>query len=224
MTEITDIVNTQPTTELQQASTTLSADFDMFLTLLTEQMKNQDPLNPQDSTEFVNQLVQFSNVEQQILQNENLENLLLLQSAAAQASSVSYIGRIGQALTPDATLSEGSASWTYTMPEDSTGTTLVISDAEGNEVFRTTGQTTTGEHQFDWDGRDAAGADMPDGVYSLEILAVTDSGNSVNPQILATSRVTGVDLSGSEVFIEMGDVRVPLSSVLVVQEAETSTS
>lgn len=222
MPEITDFVATQPTTEVRQASATLSSDFDMFLTLLTEQMKNQDPLNPADSTEFVNQLVQFSNVEQQILQNENLENLLLLQSAAAQASSVSYIGRVGQALTPDTTLSDGSAAWTYTMPEDSTGTTLVISDDEGNEVFRTDGESSTGEHTFTWDGLDAAGADMPDGVYSLEILAVNESGNSVNPEIKATSRVTGVDLSGAEVIIEMGDVRVPLSSVLVVQEAGTS--
>lgn len=215
--------NSTATSALDAQRTSLSSNFDMFLTLLTEQMKNQDPLNPQDSNEFVNQLVQFSSVEQQIQQNENLESLLLLQSAAAQASSVSYIGRTGLATTPDTTLAEGEARWSYTLPEDSTGTTLIVRDSEDREVFRTTGESTTGTYDFTWDGRDEAGAEMPDGVYTLDVLAVDNDGNSVNPEILATSRVTGVDLSGAEVVVEMGDVRVPLSSVLAVQENRAGT-
>jgi len=214
--------NSTASAGLQAQQASLASNFDMFLTLLTQQMKNQDPLNPQDSTEFVNQLVQFSSVEQQIQQNQNLESLLLLQSAAAQSSAVSYIGRIGQAVTPQSTLTDGSAAWEYTLPEDSTSTTLVVSDSEGREVYRQSGERTTGSHTFTWDGRDTAGSDMPDGVYNLEILAVDDSGNSLNPEILATSRVTGIDLSGSEVVVEMGDVRVPLSSVLAVQEGNAS--
>ena len=50
----------------------LSSDMDMFLTLLTTQLKNQDPLDPIDNAEMTNQLVQFANVEQQIAQNTNL--------------------------------------------------------------------------------------------------------------------------------------------------------
>lgn len=223
MVDAVGATNSTASSALQAQRTSLSNNFDMFLTLLTEQMKNQDPLNPQDSNEFVNQLVQFSNVEQQIQQNEHLESLLLLQSAAAQASAVSYIGRTGLATTPDTTLSAGEAKWAYTLPEDSTGTTLIVRDSEDREVFRATGESSTGTYDFIWDGRDAAGAEMPDGVYSLEVLAVDSDGNSVNPEILATSRVTGVDLSGAEVVVEMGDVRVPLSSVLAVQENQTNT-
>lgn len=215
--------NSTASSALQAQRTSLANNFDMFLTLLTEQMQNQDPLNPQDSTEFVNQLVQFSSVEQAIQQNEHLESLLLVQSASAQASAVSYIGRTGLAVTPDTTLSNGQAQWNYTLPEDSTGTTLIVRDVEGREVFRSNGEATAGSYDFNWDGRDAAGAEMPEGVYSLEVLAVNDDGNSVNPEILATSRVTGVDLSGAEVVVEMGDVRVPLSSVLAVQETPAST-
>ena len=85
----------------------LAENFEMFLTLLTEQMKNQDPLNPLDSTQFVNQLVDFSSVEQQIAQNQNLESLLILQSAAAQANSVGYIGRVAMADTPMAYMENG---------------------------------------------------------------------------------------------------------------------
>jgi flagellar basal-body rod modification protein FlgD len=200
----------------------LATNFDMFLTLLTEQMKNQDPLDPLDSTQFVNQLVDFSSVEQQIAQNQNLESLLLLQSAAAQSSSVSYIGRVASATTPDVAMENGTAEWTYFMPEDSKNTTLVVRDSEGRIINRVDGETSTGEHTFSWDGKDPAGAQMADGVYSLEILAIDNNNATIAPYIQSSGRVTGVDLSGSEVVIEMGAVRVPLSSVLSLKE-EAST-
>ena len=58
------------------ASASLASDFDNFLVLLTTQLQNQDPLNPTDSTEFTNQLVQFSQVEQGINTNQKLDALL----------------------------------------------------------------------------------------------------------------------------------------------------
>lgn len=57
MTEISSIGATSPA--LANSQTGLADNFEMFLTLLTEQMKNQDPLNTLDSTQFVNQLVDF---------------------------------------------------------------------------------------------------------------------------------------------------------------------
>src|SRR3546814_10422766 len=66
----------------------LNSNFDMFLTLLTTQLKNQDPLDPMDNAEMTNQLVQFANVEQQIAQNTNLEQMIMLLNAQSAASSV----------------------------------------------------------------------------------------------------------------------------------------
>ncbi|MFY0636832.1 flagellar hook assembly protein FlgD [Maricaulis maris] len=204
---------------LANSQTGLADNFEMFLTLLTEQMKNQDPLNPLDSTQFVNQLVDFSSVEQQIAQNQNLENLLLLQSAAAQSASVSYIGRVATALTPQAMLTEGEASWEYTLPSEATTSSIIIRDAEDRIVARSDGETTAGSHDFTWDGLGEGGNTLEDGVYSLEVIAQNADGDNIAVNIQAAARVTGVDLSGSEVVVEMGGIRVPLSSVMSIKDA-----
>ncbi len=65
-----------------QSGLKLADDMQQFLTLLTTQLQNQDPLSPMDSTEFTNQLVQFSQVEQQITSNQKLDSLLALQLAS----------------------------------------------------------------------------------------------------------------------------------------------
>jgi len=202
---------------LVNSQTGLADNFEMFLTLLTEQMKNQDPLNPLDSTQFVNQLVDFSSVEQQIAQNQNLESLLILQSAAAQANSVGYIGRIAMAATPDALMQDGNAEWEYTLPEDAESVSLVIKDGD-RIVARATGETTTGTHTFQWDGTDAAGSELEEGVYTLEITATNADGDNLETQIRSAGRVTGVDMSGSEVQVQMGQISVPLSYILSVKE------
>lgn len=199
--------------------TDLAENFEMFLSLLTSQMKNQDPLNPMDSTQFVSQLVDFSSVEQQIAQNQNLESLLTLQSAMAQTSAVGFIGRVATSNTPQAALAGGEANWTYEMPSDATTSSILVRDESGRIVARGTGELTTGSHAFTWNGLDENGSQLPDGSYTLEINAANSDGNAVTPAIQASARVTGVDLSGSEVILEMGGLRVPLASILSLREA-----
>lgn len=218
---VSGIGSTSPA--LSNSQTGLADNFEMFLTLLTEQMKNQDPLNPLDSTQFVNQLVDFSSVEQQIAQNQNLENLLLLQSAAAQSASVSYIGRVATALTPQAMLQEGEASWEYTVPDEVHSSSIIIRDENDRIVARRDGETTAGSHDFTWDGLGDGGAALEDGVYSLEVIAQNADGDNVDVNIQAAARVTGVDLSGSEVIVEMGGIRVPLSSVMSIKDANPNS-
>lgn len=65
----TNTVTNTPTTAAEQSGVSLAKNFDTFLTLLTTQLKNQDPTSPMDSKEFTNQLVMFSQVEQSINQN-----------------------------------------------------------------------------------------------------------------------------------------------------------
>ncbi|MHA6289057.1 flagellar hook assembly protein FlgD [Maricaulis sp. CAU 1757] len=213
---ISSIGNSSPA--LDNSRTGLADNFEMFLTLLTQQMKNQDPLNPLDSTQFVNQLVDFSSVEQQIAQNQNLESLLLLQSASAQASSVGYIGRVATADTPQAALADGQASWRYELSDTATSVSLLVKDETGRVVARESGSYSAGKHDFTWDGLDDNGAAMPDGAYTLEVLAQDSGGDAIQANIQASARVTGVDLSGSEVIVEMGSLRVPLSSILSLRE------
>jgi len=197
----------------------LAENFEMFLTLLTEQMKNQDPLNPLDSTEFVNQLVSFSGVEQQISANQNLESLLLVQSAAAQGAAVGFIGREATIATPQAILEGGEAKWSYVVPEEVTELSMLVKDEGGRIIGRFDGEAAAGSHEFAWNGEDLNGNTLDDGIYQLEITATRADGSSASVEILSTSKVTGVDLSGSEVVVEMGAIRALLSSVRALREA-----
>ena len=70
-----------------QSAASLSSNFDTFLTILTAQIQNQDPLEPMDSTQFTDQLVQFSGVEQQIRVNTQLETLISATNSGACPSS-----------------------------------------------------------------------------------------------------------------------------------------
>lgn len=203
---------------LTNSQTGLADNFEMFLTLLTEQMKNQDPLDPLDSTQFVNQLVDFSSVEQQISQNQNLESLLALQANSAETAAVSYIGKEATVSTPDTVLANNSAEWNYVLPRDANTTTLIVRDQAGRLVNTINGETGSGTHNLTWDGKSSGGSQMPDGLYSLEVLANDSDGETIATDIRATARVSGIDMSGPEVIVEMGALRALLSSVLSVQE------
>lgn len=200
----------------------LAENFEMFLTLLTEQMKNQDPLSPLDSTQFVDQLVSFSSVEQQIASNQNLESLLVIQSAAAQGAAIGFMGRMATVNSPQTALTGGQAEWGYTLPDQAAESQLVIRDATGRVVARLEGETGPGRHTLAWDGTDGSGNSLADGLYSLTVDATNANGETMSSTVSSTSRVTGVDLSGSEVVIEMGQLRVPLSSVRALREAATA--
>lgn len=91
---------TASTSAAASASAKATLDYDTFLTLLVQQMKNQDPTEPMDATEQIAQLATFSQVEQTIQTNKNLENLLQ-SSTLGQAGSM-----IGRTLTSaDGTIS-----------------------------------------------------------------------------------------------------------------------
>ena len=97
------------------ASQTLSADMNTFLTLLTTQLKYQDPLDPMDTAEFTNQLVQYSSVEQAIQTNEKLDSLLSMNIQNLGAQAVSYIGKVAQVLGDVMPLQDGQAKAAYTL-------------------------------------------------------------------------------------------------------------
>ncbi len=79
-------------------------DQDAFLQLLVAQIKNQDPMNPQDSSAFVQQLAQLSQVQQTYNINTNLKNLLTSQNNGTTLSSVSFIGKNVTAQQGDTTV------------------------------------------------------------------------------------------------------------------------
>lgn len=224
MTDLNPIAQAQQAAASVSQNTTtsmkgLSDNFDTFLTLLTSQLQNQDPLSPMDSQEFVSQLVQFSSVEQQIQSTQAIMALLNVQAALAQLSSVDYIGKYAQVETSAAMLSEGRAEWSYELPQEASSNQLVITNAQGATVGTIDGQTGAGEHRLVWDGTDGQGNTLPDGVYTLEVVAFDADGQRINGvTVTVGGRVTGVELNNGQAIVEVGGMKVPASRIIRLRE------
>lgn len=198
----------------------LAANFDTFLTLLTEQLQNQDPLDPMDAQQFTEQLVQFSSVEQQIASNQSLETILALQAANARMSATDYVGRQVTVSSPVSVLEDGQARWEYALPRQAQTTELMITNETGRVVATLAGEPGQGGHTFNWDGRDRAGNMSPDGLYRLEVVAKDSDGERLDVPVRITRHATGVEMSGDDVMVELGPLRAPAGSVIAVREAD----
>ena len=119
------------TTSATDATSQLSSNFSTFLTLLTTQLKNQDPTSPMDSNTFTQQLVEYSQVEQQIDTNTNLKSLITQGSTQLGAYATSYLGKAVSVTNGNAALTNGAASWTYSLGTTASSNTLVVTDANG---------------------------------------------------------------------------------------------
>ena len=178
MDSVASVVQAQPEIALPQAPDTasaaesLTADFDTFLQLLTTQMRNQDPQNPQDSTEFVAQLASFSAVEQQISTNTKLDALVESLTAGSTQQMASWIGADvrSSAATPfDGTPIEAH----FSIPEGATIAQLIVSTEGGTEIRRMT--LSPGATSETWDGKGNDGLDAPSGDYNFAVEAFDQS-------------------------------------------------
>lgn len=194
-----DVVSTVSSLQTNAASSSqnLANNFDTFITLLTAQLQNQDPLEPVDSTEFTNQLVQFSSVEQQIETNSALADLITLTANSQAASLSGYLGKTVEVQSATAEMSgEDGIEWLYTLPEGVESVTLSIQSEDGRIVYsETVGDTSVGEHEFQWDGTMSNGQLASAGTYSLLLGATDQNDGSVSVAPRVRTQVTGIDLS-----------------------------
>lgn len=205
----------------QSATTTsrskLSANFDTFLKLLTEQLKNQDPTKPMDTAEFTQQLVQYSQVEQQINTNENFKTLIDLQRGSSSSAALSYLGKSVVTKGDLASLQNGSANWSYQLPSNATETQLVVSDARGRIVRTLSGERGAGAHEFLWDGKGQNGQASADGVYRLEVRAKDADGKTMTVPLTSSGVAVEADLSGTDPVLKIGARKAALSDVVAVK-------
>jgi flagellar basal-body rod modification protein FlgD len=211
-------VSTSSSTTAAAASSGLSQNFDAFLMLLTTQLKNQDPLSPLESTEFVTQLVQFSSVEQAIHQRQSLENLVNLQLAWQATNAVGYIGKTIDVSGENTYLKDGSAEIKYTLEEDAGTATVTIKNANGEVVRELSVDRTKGPHIVTWDGKNNDGVAQPDGQYSISVAATKGQDIAVKATTTFTGVVTAIDSAGGQVLLRVGNARIAIGDVTSVRE------
>ena len=196
-------------TDAATSSTRLAEDFDTFLKLLTTQLQQQDPLDPLDSNQFTEQLVQFTSVEQQIQQNKNLEALVSLFALQQSNSAVAFLGKEVM-VESETAFSDGSgANWLYEMNATASEAKIKISTANGTTVFEADAIKEPGLHEFVWDGKDSFGNDLPAGPYILRIEAVSASGNEISNTVFQREIVNEIERADGVQNLVIGPIEAP---------------
>ena len=190
----------------------IAQNFDAFLLLLTTQLKNQSPLDPLDTNQFTQQLVQFASVEQQLKSNDTLKALLTSARGSAVSTAASFVGMQVTADGTTSRLSNGKAEWSIN-PARNAQVSLIVKDAQGNIIAAQTVAMAAGAQRFAWNGITSTGTRAPDGDYTLSVSARDPAGQSVSVKTEVSGRVDSVDLSGDAAVLIVGSSRVPLASV-----------
>jgi flagellar basal-body rod modification protein FlgD len=175
-------------------SNTIAGNFQTFLTLLTTQLQNQDPLSPLDTNQFTQQLVQFAQVEQQLKSNDELGQLVSLQQTAQNTQALELVGQTVGVTGSTAPLSNGQATWNLQVPKPATGS-VTITSSTGQTVFTGNYQMDAGNQPFVWDGKDNNGLQWPDGNYTLAVTAQDASGQPLAVPTEIDAEVDSADLT-----------------------------
>ncbi|MGY4598160.1 flagellar basal-body rod modification protein FlgD [Bradyrhizobium sp. GM22.5] len=158
---------------------TLAGNFQTFLTLLTTQLQNQNPLDPLDTNQFTQQLVQFAGVEQQLKTNDSLSQLVTLQQTTQATQALGFVGKTALVDGTTGTMTNSSATWHLNVPSDAT-VDITIANASGQTVF--TGKYTAGagtDVPFTWNGQGNDGTQWPDGKYTISATGKDVANNNV---------------------------------------------
>ena len=182
---------------------TLANNFQTFLTLLTTQLKHQNPLDPLDTNQFTAQLVQFASVEQQMKTNTQLSSLISIEQSAQSTAAMAYLGSTATVDGSSTKLTSGAATWTFNADKPASAT-ISISDANGNLAYSGSYTLQAGQQNFQWDGKGSNGQQWPDGTYKMTITATDTSGNPVNVSTTVSGTVDAVDLTTNPPTLKIG--------------------
>jgi flagellar basal-body rod modification protein FlgD len=188
-----------------------------FLSLLVSELRNQDPMNATSVTDFINQMTAYSNFTQQQSINSNLSALAGAFSSLVTLNSVNYIGHNVEAKTDTAELSNGSATFGYSLSAPATDVSITIKNVAGKTVWTGTGTGNAGSNTLTWDGKDSDGKQLLDGgQYTIGVTATDAVGNSVFNYSTITGVVTGLDTSTGAPTLTVNGVPVSVSNIIGV--------
>jgi flagellar basal-body rod modification protein FlgD len=193
----------------------IAGNFDTFLQLLTTQLQNQDPLDPMDTTQFTQQLVEFASVEQQIDMNTNMQTLISDQQTTQATSALQLVGSTVTLSGSAATLSNATgspATWSLTTTSPATANITITSSA-GTTAYTGTMALNAGTQSYSWNGQGNNGQTWPDGTYTIAINATGANGQTVSVSTQTQGTVSGVNLSQNPITLVISGQNVPISSI-----------
>jgi flagellar basal-body rod modification protein FlgD len=191
----------------------IAGNFQTFLTLLTTQLQNQNPLDPLDTNQFTQQLVEFAGVEQQLKTNDSLSSLVNLEQTAQSTQALSFVGKTAVVSGSTTTLTSSQATWNLNIPSNCS-LNISIANSAGQTVFTGTYSASAGDNQpFTWNGKGNDGTQWPDGKYTLTATATDASGNSVGVDTSTQGVVSSVDLTKSPPLLTINGETYTISQI-----------
>ena len=199
------------------ADASLNSDFEVFLQMLTAQMKYQDPLNPVDSTDYATQLATFSGVEQAVLTNDLLKSLTTQMTVGGLSDMASWVGR--EARTSAPTYFDGKPIELFPQAIGATDTKeIIVRDESGAEVQRI--PYASGSESIQWAGVQANGTPMQAGLYSFQIVGKANGDVTGQAGVDVYSKVNEVRIeAGQTMLIMQGGASVPSNQVTALRDA-----
>jgi flagellar basal-body rod modification protein FlgD len=191
----------------------IANNFTAFLQLLTTQLRNQNPLEPLDTNQFTQQLVQFAQVEQQLRSNDQLETLVALQKSTQASAALDFVGKtvvVSGATTHLGT--SGNTVWTFSSPKPASAT-VTIRDSKGQTAFSSNYSINSGRQDFVWDGRGTNGQRWPAGNYTMTITAKDANGQTVAITTDVQGIVDSADVSQTPPVLSIGDLNFTLDQI-----------
>jgi len=197
-----------------------------FLKLLVEQLKNQDPLNPMESTEFTAQLAQFSSLEQLTNMNKNLDYLRLYEASINNAQAVNFIGKTVKASGNSINVKDGASNQIqFDLAGDAAEVNIHIYDSSDNLVKTINcGSLSNGDQSMEWDGTNDGGETVSDGTYTFEVSAADAGGETIKASTYMTVEVTGVIFKEGNAYLLAGDLEISMSDVIEITESDDPES
>jgi flagellar basal-body rod modification protein FlgD len=195
------------------ASQQIAGNFQSFLQLLTTQLQNQNPLDPLDTNQFTQQLVEFAGVQQQLNTNDSLATLVSLQQTAQSTQALGFVGKTAVVKGGTAALTNGSATWQVNIPTAST-INISIANSTGQTVFSGSYDAAAGNNQpFQWNGASNDGSQNPAGNYTMTATAKDAGGNTVAITTAVEGTVNSVDLTQSPPLLSIGGQTYTVSQI-----------
>jgi flagellar basal-body rod modification protein FlgD len=230
MTAAINSQNTQSVLDkINNSRTSLANNEQTFLSLLTTQLKNQDPLQPTDTNQMTQQITSMTGVEQQLVTNDLLAALVGMNTGTGLSEGVGMMGKIVTATTDTSTLQNGSATFSWTQPGASTSLQVDIKNAAGKVVRTLTpDDQKSGSHTITWDGKDDSGAQLPDGgVYTIAVTAKGGDGKDIkatNVKGRTTGLVSAIDNSTGNPMVIIDGVSIPVDNVIGVSNTAANSN
>lgn len=201
-----------PATSITSPASSISTDG--FLQLLVTQLQNQNPLDPTNTNDFMNQIMSYASYSQQQTMNSNLSSLVTSMNSMLSSNGLGYIGSTIEAKGDTTTLQNGSANWGYSLGSDASNVAITVKDQSGNILWSGSGDGSAGKHTFTWDGTTSSGQHLTRGDYTVSVNATNASGGSVLDYTSVIGKVTGVDSSSGSALLVVGDTTVAINSVI----------